>query len=70
MTKQQANKAAKLVAKLEQELAQAAAAQNWDMWDSIQEMLYNAKTYGQVTKPVYRETTAAEDYDSYMLSQY
>jgi hypothetical protein len=53
MTKQQANKAAKLVAKLQQELAQAETAKNWDLWDAIQEMMYNAKTYGQTTPPVY-----------------
>jgi hypothetical protein len=42
MTNQQVEQAAKLVAKLEQELEQAAAAQSWGMWSKIQEMLYNA----------------------------
>jgi hypothetical protein len=68
MTTAQKNNTAKILANLQHEKQVAYEAQNWDMWEKIDLMIYYVKTYGQTTRPNFGDVDPHGDL--YIQAQY
>ena len=68
MTTAQKKKTAQIIANLQHNMEVAREAQNWDMMEKIDLMIYYVKTYGQTTRPDFGDVDPHGDL--YIQAQY